>query len=106
MTLIDSQLVHKIQANLLETSETNHKLTEFKGNKPNTQKYKDGDPIQRRFMDSLADMIAIDGLPMSFVEGRAFRQLISNLDPKIGCRSRRSVANHLNNKVANLVSNE
>lgn len=51
-------------------------------------KLKSTDPRQQDFLKSIVDMIAIDGLPISFVEGLGFRGLMEKIAPqyKIPCR--------------------
>jgi len=60
------------------------------GRKRKLQKLKHTDPRQKEFVRALLDMVCVDGLPISFVEGFAFRNLMEKISPefKIPCRTK------------------
>lgn len=53
-----------------------HRISEFLIN-PN---YGDSDPLQKKFVSNLQDLVSVDGLPLSFVSGLGFRNLIYDIN--------------------------
>lgn len=61
------------------------------------------DSFQKKYNQYLAEMIAVDGLPLSFTKGVGFNKLIDFLKPELNIMSPRTmscVLEHLANKVA------
>ncbi|XP_035716470.1 uncharacterized protein LOC110853441 isoform X2 [Folsomia candida] len=61
--------------------------------------YSKSDPIQALFDSNLQDLISVDGLPYSFINGLGFRNLIHDLNPRLILPDRVTLARRLNNTV-------
>ncbi len=58
---------------------------------------------QKQLEQSIAEMVAHDMLPLSFVEGKGFRQFMKKFDPRFHNFSRRKLTRNINDKVDNQV---
>ncbi|OXA49092.1 Zinc finger BED domain-containing protein 4 [Folsomia candida] len=72
-----------------------HSLSEFFNN----PSYSDTDPLQKKFVTNLQDLVSVDGFPLSFVSGLGFSNLIHEINPRLNIPSRWTVSRNLQQTV-------
>lgn len=78
---------------ILEKPQEDHKVQQFF---QSTQtKFGKNDPIQARFTSNLQDLVSVDGLPFSFVNGMGCRNLVDELNPRVTVPDRVTLSREL-----------
>ncbi|XP_035711192.1 uncharacterized protein LOC118436722 isoform X1 [Folsomia candida] len=94
---------HKDVSLEIEIPRENHKVNEFFHS--NQNKYNKNEPIQSKFNSNLQDLVSVDGLPFSFVNWLGFRNLVSDLNPRVIVPDRVTLARKLANTVNKILCN-
>ena len=68
-----------------------NKLTDYKFKSGAIQKYKTNNIVQKNFRDNVIKWIAKDIRPIKIVDDKGFRDMISDIDPKLTVPSRQSI---------------